>query len=311
MREKFYQRLWFKNTVLISIPSIISLIGVLISFVPNNAKIILGCICIFLMIVLIVAVVLFAGQDDRIDKELEKLKDENNQLKVISCHLNTIVKTNAYSINSFSELTEAWSKNINSFAYEVSSRGKAQEKCWDKVKLFDEICIQCRNMIKLYCDNDDNTKISVGYISYRKDENDEEWVNMISHSNPESTRPHSFGEDEKLSSCIYHYAELIKDKVSDIEIAVNNDEVRRIFKKISITTDLSKYTQYIAIPVYCSKKKLLGIFQIVTKYDYIIEENPIALRKFAEENILPFSNMILLVDKINKGLYVKPNEERT
>lgn len=310
-KDKFYQRLWFKNTVLISIPSIISLIGVIISFVPSYIKIILGCFCIFFMLCLIVAVIFFANQDDKIYKELDDLKNENNNLKVISYHLNTIVKTNTYAINSFSELTETWAKNINYFANEVYNKGIVQEKCWDKIKLTDEVCIQCRNMIKLYCNNDDNTKISVGFISYRKDENNNEWVNMIAHSDPVSTRPHSYGEEELLSDCIYHYADLVKEKYSDIEIAVNNEEVLRIFKKVSKNTDLTKYTQYIAVPIYCSSKKLLGIFQIVTKYNYVIEEYPIALRKFAQENIIPFSNMILLIDKINKGLYAKPQEERS
>lgn len=310
MRTKFYQQLWFKNTILISVPSIISLIGVFISFVPNTIKIVFSCISIFSMICLIIAVILFAGTDDKIDKELERTKKENDNLKIISYHLKNIVKSNSYCINSFSAFSEAWSKNINAFAHEVNTKGKVQDKFWDKTKLFDEVCIQCRNMIKLYCDCDDNTKISVGYICYRKDENNEEWVSMIAHSNPESTRPHSYGDEVKLYDCDYHYADLIKENFSDIEIAVNNDEILRIFNKVSKTTDLSKYTQYIAIPVYCSNKKLLGVFQIVTKYDYVIEDNPVTLRKFAEENIIPFSNMILLIDKISKGLYTKPNEER-
>lgn len=310
MREKFYQKLWFKNTVLISIPSIISLFGIIISFVPNNIKIILSCVCIFLMLCLVIFVILFANQDEKIDKVLKELKNENDNLKVISYHLKNVLKTNIYSVNSFSQFTETWSKNINSFINKVIYEDKIPEKYWDKVKIFDEVCVQCRNMIKLYCDNDDNTKISVGYVSYREDENKEQWVNMIAHSSPESTRPNSYGEEEKLSKCIYHYADLIKDKISDIEIAINNEEILRIFKKVSKNTDLSKYTQYIAIPVYCSNKKILGIFQVVTKYNYIIEDNHVNLRKFAEDNIIPFSNLILLIDKISKGLYAKHNNER-
>ena len=161
-------------------------------------------------------------------------------------------------------------------------------------------------MLKIYCNNNDISKISVGFISYWEDSNKEKWIHMVAHSNPNSTKPRACKEKEKLSDSIYHYADLIKDNNSDIEIAINNEEVLRIFKKVSKNTDLSKYSQYIAIPVYGTSKQLLGIFQIVTKYDYIINKNSVALREFAEEFIVPYSNLIVLIDKINSGLYVKP-----
>jgi len=213
--------------------------------------------------------------------------------------------TSKFTITAFSELSEKWAKNINSFANTVLIKQRISDKSWDRIKYFDTICLQCKNMIKQYCNNNDNSKISVGFVIC-KEINGEKIVHMISHSNPESTRPNACKKEEKLSESIYHHADLIRENNSDIEVAINNDEVQRIFKKITKNTDLSKYTQYIAIPVYCTSNKLLGIFQIVTKYDYIIEKDKIALLKFTEENILPFSNLIVLVDKINKGLYLNP-----
>lgn len=310
MQKKFYQRLWFKNIVLIGVPSVISLLGIFTSILNGTIRIILYCVCVCLMIFLVIAVIFYSHSESKTDKIIENLETECKTYKLLSYCLNKTLEMKAYSVNIFSQFTEAWSKNINAFANEVTQRGKAPERCWEKSKLFDEVCVHCKKMIQKYCDNEDDTKISVGYINYRKDEQGEEWVSMIAHSNPETTRPHSYGEEEKLSESIYHYAELIKEKSPDIEVAVNNEEILRIFKKVSKTTDLSKYTQYIAIPIYCSQKKLTGIFQIVTKYNYIIEEDPVELRKFAEQNIIPFSNMILLIDKINKGLCAKPNEER-
>ena len=67
---------------------------------------------------------------------------------------------------------------------------------------------------------------------------------------------------------------------------------------------MNKYTQYIAIPLYCKSGKLLGIFQIVTKNGYIIENDKLKMQQFVTDNIIPFSNLIVLADKIYKGLYV-------
>lgn len=124
--------------------------------------------------------------------------------------------------------------------------------------------------------------------------------------------PTAYKKKMKLSTCKYHFADLIKDNYSGIEIALDNNEVRALFKKVSIETDLSQYTQYIAIPLYCKSGKLLGIFQIVTKNGYIIEDSKVKMEKFITDNIIPLSNLIILTDKIYKGLYITPtniNEE--
>lgn len=295
--------------MLIGIPTVISTIGCIISLLPSvssEVKNTLIIIIIFSMLVHIIFVLLFSTQDSKIYEEFDNLENENKKLTTILAHIENNLITSKFTITTISEMSEQWAKNINSFSNTVTFNQKISDKSWDKIKYFDSICLQCKNMIKQYCSNNDGSKVSVGFVICKENENGEKYVHMISHSNPESTRPKACKGEEKLSECIYHYAELIRDDYTDIEVAVNNEEVRRIFKNTSRNTDLSKYTQYIAIPVYCTSNKLLGIFQIVTKYDYIIEQSKIELLKFAEENIIPFSNLIVLVDKISKSLYMNP-----
>lgn len=309
MRNHFYQKTWFKNTILISIPSLISVIGITVSIITNQSiKIGLILFSIFLMIILTIAIVYFSNQEDKICKDLESEKEANRTLTAILAHMENEYKTATYTISTFSELAEKWSATINSFANNVLINGFISDKAWDKVKMVDSICLCCRDMIKQYCNNFDNSKISVSFVTYKKDDKGEEWVKMSSHSNPESTRPNACKDEEKLSECIYHYADLIKEELSDIEIAINNEEIKRIFKMASTRTDLNKYTQYIAIPLYCKSRKLLGIFQIVTKYGYIIENDRLEMEKFVTDSVIPYSNLIVLIDKIYKGLYVNPTK---
>lgn len=51
---------------------------------------------------------------------------------------------------------------------------------------------------------------------------------------------------------------------------------------------------------------MLGVLQVVTKHDYIIEDNKITLEEFATENIIPYSDLVILVEKIYNGLYATP-----
>ena len=309
MKKYFYQKTWFKNTILISIPTIISALGVMIS-IFNNIIFITGSICLIavLLIALICSVIHYGNEEDKIYDNMDKLKDKNEQLTSILAHMENDYKTVTSEISAFSEMIEKWAGTINSFANNIKENGCVSDKAWNKIKITDAICVSTKNIIQQYCNNFNNANISVSYISYTMDKNNEEWIHMVSHSSGMSLRPNACKCEVKLSECIYHYADLIREKLSDIEIAMNNEEILRIFKNVSLTSDLSKYTQYIAIPLYCKSGKLLGIYQIVTQYGYIIETDRDKMRAFITDSIIPFSNMIILTDKIYKGLYINPKK---
>jgi hypothetical protein len=294
--------------ILIGIPTVISVVGIIISVVPNNlARNSLIIFSFFALVALIIFITYYSRIEDDKELEIERIKKENQELKAVNEHLKLQNKSHMLMINTVSCFTEIWSKNINSFANDVKRKGTALEKYWDKRTLYDSICEKCRDTIEAYVGNDDSTRISVGFIEYTMD-GKEEWISFIAHSNPESTKPSAYGKKEKLSECNYHYAQLIKDRYSDVEVACNNEEVLRIFNSINGNSDLSKYTQYIAIPVFCSQKKMLGILQIVTRKGYVIIENKDLLKTYAESNLMIYANLIVLIDKIGKGLYAKPME---
>lgn len=308
MGKQFYQKTWFKNTLFISISTAISVIGILISIFSGSIKNVLICISIVLLFIQIYAIIRYGNEEDKIYKQLQESELKNNSLTAILAHMENDYKTVTSEVSAFSEMAEKWASQINSFANNIKQYGSVSDKAWNKVKIIDSICIYTRSVIQQYCNNFDNSNISVGYISYNKDINGEEWIHMICHSNPMSIRPNACRSKVKLSDCHYHYADLIREKLSDIEIAMNNEEILRIFNKVSISSDLGKYTQYIAIPLYCKSGNLLGIFQIVTKNGYIIENDRIKIQQFVTDTIIPFSNLIVLTDKIYKGLYISPTK---
>ena len=311
MKQKFYQRTWFKNTILITIPTIISTIGVIISLKNDISEIAKNTLMItiaLLMFILLFAVIFFSGQDDKIYEEYKKLKEEIEKIKVVTAYFETEYKTSCSIITTFSILFEDWSKNIYNFAKQVLDKKIISDTAWDRIKYYDTVCLQCKNMILRYCNITDISKISVGLILCSEDENGDKYIEMVSHSDSQSVRPNAYKHKERLIDSKYHYAELIKEAYSGIEALVNNEEILRVFKMTNIHTDLSRYTQYIAIPIYCANNKLLGIFQVDTKYNCIIEEDRSELIKFANEKIIPYSNLIVLIDKINKGLYILPDK---
>lgn len=174
MSKQFYQKTWFKNTLFISISTAISVIGILISMFDNTIKNILICISIVLLLIQIYAIIRYGNEEDKIYKQLQEFELKNNSLTAILAHMENDYKTVTSEVSAFSELAEKWASQINSFANNIKQYGSVSDKAWNKVKIIDAICIYTRNVIKQYCNNFDNSNISVGYISYNKDINGEE-----------------------------------------------------------------------------------------------------------------------------------------
>ena len=203
MRERFYQKTLFKNTVLILIPTAVSVIGVFTSITSDIViKIILTSITVILMMTLVAFVIYYGNQEDKVYNELQEKDAKIINLTNILAHMENDYKTVTYEISSLSELAEKWATVINSFANNVKLNGCISDKAWDKVKQIDAICLYCRDMIKQYCNLNDNSGISVCFVEYSVDENNVEWVHMISHSNPISLRPSACKERVKLSDII-------------------------------------------------------------------------------------------------------------
>ena len=175
MKKYFYQKTWFKNTILISIPTIISALGVMIS-IFNNIIFITGSICLIavLLIALICSVIHYGNEEDKIYDNMDKLKDKNEQLTSILAHMENDYKTVTSEISAFSEMIEKWAGTINSFANNIKENGCVSDKAWNKIKITDAICVSTKNIIQQYCNNFNNANISVSYISYTMDKNNEE-----------------------------------------------------------------------------------------------------------------------------------------
>lgn len=293
---------WVRNLITVGIPTIIGSFSIIIA--SDFMKPYIG-IFITLTIILMLTNIGFVFYYSSVDVNVEF---ENNKLKTLLNTVNKISRANSYICSSISEFTEPWAANINKMSKSIQNKGELKVDDWNLLKIYKEICISCRNMVKEFTGIDDNSKVSVGFISYYIHD-DVEYVRMDAHSNPQTTRPGIFDIEEKLADCTYQYAKLIKRNDTEIYVLENNDEIQKHFDKKHPYTDLSKYSQYIAVPIFCSRNKILGILQIVTKNDYVILENKKDLQEFGEKYVIPYTDFILLAHKIQKSLFSKPADE--
>lgn len=291
----FMNKKWIKNLTIGGIPTVIGAFSIIIATESIKPYVgILVTLTIILTIAHIILVVYYAKTESDVNSE-------NIKLKGLLDNVNKISRANSYICSSMSEFVEPWTVSINKMSKDIMHKRTINQNDWNLNKIYKEICISCRNMIKEFTGIDDNSKVSVGFVSYYEVDN-VKYVKMEAHSNPQTTRPGVFDVEETLADCIYQYAKLIKRNDTEIFALCNNEEIQKCFEKKHSYTDLSKYTQYIAVPIFCNRTNILGVLQIVTKYEYTILDSVIELKEFGEKYVIPYTDLMLLAHKIQKYL---------
>jgi hypothetical protein len=306
-----------KNLILIGIPTLISGLGIIMTLdFFSNFKNFFIYLTFGLLIAFIVFVIYYGKLEKDEQNKYTKLEDKNKELQEEIENLKTtldsirnILNTNICSITSFISIIEPWTLNISKIANDIKLYGKANKKDWDYEKICSDICVGCKNTIKQFVKDSNDTDISVGFIKYYI-EKSQEYVKMIAHSSPQTAKPDIFDVQELLTECHYQYAKLIQKKTRNTLALENNEKIVQYFYKKNSGTDLSKYTQYIAVPILCSKNRILGVLQVTTKYDFKIMDTETDLKKFSEVYITPFVELLILSEKIQKGLFMKPNTNK-
>lgn len=288
-----------KNSILIGIPTIISAIGIIMTLnLFSSYKNLFIIATILLLIVFIIFLVYYGKQEEEIIKESDKLKTTITSLK-------KVLGINSKIVISIVSLLEDWNRNINKIANDIKKTGEANVKDWDYEKICTDICVSCKDAIVKFIGIEDDTDISVSLVKYYHLDN-LDYVKMIAHSSPQTARPDVYDKEELLKDCMYQYARMIREGNRDIFVLENKEKIRQCFYKKNPETDLSKYNQYIAIPIICPHNKYLGILQIVAKYNLVIMNTDVELKKFGETYMTPFAELFVLAEKIEKGIFVKP-----
>lgn len=296
-----------KNLLLIGIPTIISGIGIIMTLdILSAFKNIFVLSTIILLVVFIIIVIYYARFENGENVKYQELTKEANNLKATITSINKLLNAHNSIVTSFVDLLEPWATNINKIANDISAKGTANEKDWDYEQICTDICISCKKMIKHFTGITNDTDISVAFVKYYPHANGD-FVKMIAHSSPPTAKPDIFDVQESLADCQYQYAKLIKNKTRTIFVLENNEKIKNTFYRKHPETDLSQYSQYIAIPIVCSRNKYLGVLQITAKYNYQIMPSDVDLKKFSETYVTPFVEMFILIEKIQKGLFIKPS----
>ena len=219
-----------KNFVLIGFPTIISAMGIIMALDKLKKY---NYIFIFVMLLLLLFFLLSIYYYSKQEKTNQ---DEIDTLKATILTMQKVLGINTKTIGSIVKLLDVWNGDINKIANDILNNGFANEKDWNREKIYNDICVCCKDSISEFTKSDEKTDISVSLVKYYQ-QNDTEYVKMVAHSSPQTAKPDIYDKELLLSDCRYYFGELIKNGNRGIKVLENNAKIQQSFYRPNNNTD--------------------------------------------------------------------------
>lgn len=245
-------------------------------------------------ILYIILLLYYSFSEDSLIKENEALNKVNIALEK-QRDVYEDVMTGEVSIckQSAGEVTQA--------LHDIASKGTVNLNIWSFDKASNLACVEIyRLLCKLHGTSKD---FGVSYI--RLDE-EKEMIYMSGFANQNMQIPTVFGKRRAINdSNAYHDADLFKKGKADIEALKSKDESNKVFvfKKAS---NPDKYTQYIAVPVFCADRKMVGLLEVTCLNGTTLAETEKELKDLASKYLVAYAFFLLLLHKLEKALLAMP-----
>lgn len=199
----------------------------------------------------------------------------------------------------------------NEVIHSIVNSSKADLKIWN----FDKSCQWiCDNVYALLCKIGDGREFEVVYDRLVEGHKPEEFVYTNAFANKDKHRPSIYGIKRKISEDDYHDIELFKNNQADMEVVIGTDEIDKIFghrSKEKRNRNKSKYSQYIAIPIFCNDEKMIGLFEIICMNKTKLGSSKEEIQEIVSKYFVPYSFLLLVLHKLEKALIAKPSESGT
>ncbi len=232
-------------------------------------------------------------------------KNEANQSKV-----NKIIESEnqAYAtiMKSLISLYRTSTEGINAIAKNIAKKGQIDLNIWSYDKACMLICSAIHQTILKVSEQGDD--FGVTYVKLIEDDSVEKSIKTVGFANNESTAPKVYDVPRKVDeSHGYYDTKLFKKNSSDIVTIDTPERIYQLFEYENKEDKLGKYSQYIAVPVFCNDKKMIGLLQIVSYSDSRLGLDNRQLEKIARKYLITYANLFSMVAKVEKGLLSVPN----
>lgn len=245
---------------------------------------------VVLLIMNVLYVVFCAAQDSKEHALIAELKRENDVFKKAMSGIISISQDN--------------SSKINECFHQYLTDGKIDPKIWN----YKKACyLLCATIYEFVIKLTKNEKVEISYV--KLNENISHEIQLYAYTNQNNQRPgllnvpRNFSDKNAIS---YYDMVLFQNHCAETDVLYGSDEINNCFFRTRDDREKNpkKYKEYVAIPVFCDNKKMVGLLQIACLEDCSLAENKAMLKEIANKFFVPYANLFLLLHKMNKALHL-------
>lgn len=198
---------------------------------------------------------------------------------------------------------------INKCIHEANEQQIINLNIWN----FNDACMSiCRLVYNSMTTLNNSKRYEVTYVRLIEDNTLENQVFINAYANQNSTPPSLYNKKRNIDDInenSYHDLYLFKKGSSDIDIIIGKEFIEKKFGYSSKSErNQKKYNQYIGIPVLCDNEKMVGLLEVVSLQNAIFGTTEKEVREVADKYLIPYSNIFLLLHKMEKALLVGTNQ---
>ena len=294
--RKFYSFIKRPVVKAVIIAVLTTLESVVCTFMGDPLKI--GFLVLFIIISLIYILLLgfYATQEVNDRRIVQEWKKRAKAYEELAASIISICKKN--------------STDINKCVHTAQTVGKIDLKLWSFGSACQALCSIIYNCV---CAFAGGKNYAVEYV--KRAENEKQSISGVvlnAFANQNMQHPQIYNICRPLENAgmeCYHDIELFNENNSDINTLADKEEIDAVFgysSKEKRMANKEKYSQYIAIPVFCdgTTMKMIGLLEITSLYGSTLGINKEELKEIANKYFVPYAYMFLLLHKMEKALLV-------
>lgn len=302
LMEKFLEKKIIKVVCIYINPVVI---GILFSFVftfwTNRTLKTNILFAIGILLLLIYAYTCYKyGQMDKNEKsEKNKLREKNEKLEELNIDLSKDAKSFDKGMRELATLFYDSSDSLNKTSAHLLE-GNWKLELWNFKKVATGICSSVYGLLCEVCKPYDDFTVNI-MLADPTATGKKRNITMIAHKGKYEKYPEKFEEKLYFDKYSAFYAvKVCKSNKKDIRVLTTREEVNEKF--VYIDEEHPEYSQYIGIPIVCSKNKIVCLLQICSFGNDKIAESKADIMKIVMRYLYPFTQYALLAYKIEKSL---------
>lgn len=203
-------------------------------------------------------------------------------------------------------ISQSNASNLNICIHSFETKKAIPQNVWEYKKVCYEICKIIYDFVyKL----SDNQECEVAYV--RLNEKVDGEISMFAYANHNNQTPKLLNQkrnfkNKTFSQVQYYDMSLFEEDVNETKVLYGSDIINKKFYRTSDEREKkpNKYNQFIGIPVFCDNKKMVGLLEIACLEKCSLGKSEDELRDIANRYFVPYSNLFLLLHKMEKALYL-------